>query len=440
MPTEVRVRPSPGNLPGTTGRWQPLLEGDWKQRALETVAGIADSLCATVPATDSGTASQASLAGGSAGLAILSAYLAQADFGPDEESTARRHLAQSLAAVAEVPVPASLYGGLAGVAWAAAHLEEQLAADDTEDVLTEIDETLAEHLECSPWTENYDLISGLVGFGVYALERLPRPAAVACLERVVEHLADTAQWQGPGVTWWTNPAWCPADTRYPNGCYNLGLAHGVPGVIALLGQACAAGIATARARPLLDGAVRWLLSQQKTEKGRIGFPALVVPGRAQKLARAAWCYGEPGIAAALLGAARAVGEPAWERLAVVIARRAAELPPEQAGVVDAGLCHGAAGLGHLFNRMYQATGDPRLGEAAQYWFRRTLELRHPDRGIAGYAAWRVGVGGVPDWQITESSGALLAGGCAPVGNLSWVNVSPMSGTTAPGSSDEVTVV
>jgi len=45
-----------------------------------------------------------------------------------------------------------------------------------------------------------------------------------------------------------------------------------------------------------------------------------------------------------------------------------------------------------------------------------------------------------DWQITESSGALLAGGCAPVGNLNWVNVSPMSGTTAPGSSDEVTVV
>src|SRR5262249_14299323 len=50
------------------------------------------------------------------------------------------------------------------------------------------------------------------------------------------------------------------------------------------------------------------------------------------------------------------------------------------------LCHGAAGLGHLFNRLFQATGDEHLAEAARVWFRRTLDLRQPGRGIAGFEA------------------------------------------------------
>jgi hypothetical protein len=114
---------------------------------------------------------------------------------------------------------------------------------------------------------------------------------------------------------------------------------------------------------------------------------MVVPkGGRPEPSRSAWCYGDPGIAAALLGAARSVGETAWEKEALAIARRAAERPPDGTGVRDAGLCHGAAGLGHLFNRMFQATGDERLGKASRFWLERTLEMRerpseHSDRGI-----------------------------------------------------------
>jgi hypothetical protein len=42
--------------------------------------------------------------------------------------------------------------------------------------------------------------------------------------------------------------------------------------------------------------------------------------------------------------------------------------------VDAGLCHGSAGLAHLFNRMYQMTAEPTLADAARFWIERTLEL------------------------------------------------------------------
>jgi hypothetical protein len=119
------------------------------------------------------------------------------------------------------------------------------------------------------------------------------------------------------------------------------------------------------------------------------------------------------VAASLLLVARCAGETAWERAALSVARRAAERPSDEAEIFDAGLCHGAAGLGHLFNRLYQATGDSRLREASQFWFQRTLELRRPEGSIAGFAAWGPGPDGSLNWTddpgfLTGAAGIALA--------------------------------
>lgn len=404
--------------------WQPLLEGAMKERAWQSVHVIMKDLAAFDP----DPAAEPSLAGGAAGLALLHAYLDVGRIGNPPHlmtdvgrignpphghyaASAVRLLERATAAVAERPTEAPLYSGLAGVGWALAHLQGRLPGLDGDSDLAEIDGVLLSHLEQSPWKDDYDLISGLVGFGVYALERLPGAAAAACLERVIDRLAETAEHRDNGVTWWTNPAWLPQDTRakYPHGYYNLGLAHGVPGVIALLGASCAAGVAPFKARRLLDGAVRWLLARE----GPGGFAAWVGLETPAAPARLAWCYGDPGIAAALLGAARCVEEPAWEEAALAIARRAAARPVDQAGVKDVGLCHGAAGLGHLFNRLYQASGEPWLAEQAESWFERTLAMRRPGRGIGGYEAWQLGDDGETTWiadpgLLTGAVGIALA--------------------------------
>jgi hypothetical protein len=127
----------------------------------------------------------------------------------------------------------------------------------------------------------------------------------------------------------------------------------------------------------------------------------------------AWCYGDPGIAAALLVAARCCGEPAWEHAALRIARRVTRCDPERSGARDASLCHGTAGLGHMFNRFFQATGEPLFAEAARSWFAQTLALRRPDRGIGGFEAWVPGPDGALHWEDTPgllmgSAGVALA--------------------------------
>jgi hypothetical protein len=361
MPSQTPICPVDGLADQRHGTWQPLLLGAMRERALEAAYALADRLCALSEANadgarptpnDAGDRSE-SLAGGAAGLAVLFAYLSRVRNDRSDEALAATLLDRAITAAAAAPAEAALYSGLAGAGWATAHLRTRFLPPDGEDVNDEIDEVLSEHVAQSPWKDDYDLINGLVGFGVYALERLPRPAAVRSLERVIQRLAEMAEHRPGGVTWWTNPAWLPDEMRdkFPHGYYNTGLAHGLPGVIALLGCACTAGVAEDRARPLLDDAVRWLLAQQLPE----GFPAWLAPEAPREPARLAWCYGDPGVAVSLLWTARCVNEPAWEREALSIARRAAQRPAGKSGVVDAGLCHGASGLGHIFNRLYQAT-------------------------------------------------------------------------------------
>src|SRR5262249_913354 len=151
--------------------------------------------------------------------------------------------------------------------------------------------------------------------------------ATRCLERVIEHLAATAERKPEGATWWTPPERMSLHGRkkMPDGAYDVGLAQGVPGVVALLARACAApsrpasapGAGLGQAGPLLDEAVRWVLAQEAPDGPPEGFPYAIRPNRPQRnWTRSSWAYGDPGVAAALLGAARCVGQPAWEERAL----------------------------------------------------------------------------------------------------------------------------
>ena len=389
---KLKLSPASARLP-SPGRWSPILTGALAADARDAVRAIGDALRTAAPSVgpdgDPGAASEPSLSGGRAGQAVLYAYLAKAGLAADARQTSKAFLDEAARFVSDVPLPPWFYQGFPGVAWAVAHLDD--AEDEGDgDPNEDIDAALHAYVARSPWTGEYDLVSGLVGLGVYALEGLPRAGARRLLALIVERLEETTERTEAGVRWLTPPRFLPDGLREkaPRGYYNLGLAHGVPGVIALLGGVCAAGMAPAKARRLLDGAVSGLLSQKLPPGASSAFPAWTAPGVPAVPARSAWCYGDPGVAAALLCAARAVDNASWEREALEIARRAAARPADETGVRDAGLCHGAAGLAHLFNRMYQATGDPWLGNAARSWFARTLELRRPGCGIGGYAALR----------------------------------------------------
>jgi hypothetical protein len=221
---------------------------------------------------------------------------------------------------------------------------------------------------------------------VYALER--GAWAGALLARVLARLEELAQARAEGLAWRTRPELIPAFHGAPDGYDNLGVAHGVPGVAALLAGALNAGVEIERARALLGGAVRWTLAQDTHR----GFPSWVGPGIAPPPSSHGWCYGDPGIAAVLHLAGAAAGEPAWERAALVVARRGAARALARVTVTDAGLCHGVSGVAHVLARVAAATGDEGLAEAARTLFARVLDAGLPGLEGPGLLEGEAGVG------------------------------------------------
>lgn len=390
----------------TSKPWIPVLDGQLAERALDALESIAAySVGLTPPPTDDNDpavsiAEAASLARGHAGIALLYAYLSQIRQ-LDDERRSRELLEAASLALEDVRMSSSLYEGFTGIAWAHTHVTRLFGADD-EDPNQAVDEALTEYLSQTPWNDDHDLISGLVGLGVYALDERPRPRADSMLRLVLDRLGELAEPCGGEVTWHTPPTLLFGEQRaeFPNGFYNLGVAHGVPGVVALLGEACAAGFG-ATVGTLLERAVAWLLKQQLDARQHGLFPSMVGPGVVAQPARLAWCYGDTGVATALLVAARGAGRQDWEREALRVARRAAGRAVEQSAVRDGGLCHGAAGLGHIFNRLYHATSEPWLADAARAWFARTLDMRRPGEGVAGFSALGASPDGRDHWHADQ---------------------------------------
>lgn len=394
--------------------WRAILEGAARERALAVVDAVAADLlrppAAWIPAETAEPFRRrrgASLARGAAGLAVFYGYLACAGRRPADRNplvVAETFLDIAGDVLAELSMPPSLYGGFGGVAWAGEHLrrlvedEADPEADPEDDPNDELDAALARALETAP---GFDLWNGVVGLGVYALERLPRPSARELAGKVVRCLGERAERSATGASWRTLPAALPDRLRavYPRGFDHLGLAHGLAGVIVFLARTVRAGIAVEASRPLLAAAVARLLANRREPRDATEglYPSRLAADGTPVGRISAWCQGDPGIAVAFCLAGHLADEPAWTAEGLTVARHAAARLDDPAAVVDAGLCHGAAGLGHLFHRLARMTGDATLAAAARSWLERALEHRRadgePGHGPGGFAAWGYGPDG-----------------------------------------------
>ena len=406
----------------TSTSWEPLLSGSDAEPAWQVVLEIAAELPAWLDrpaATGSGSGLEGpSLATGLAGLALFYAYLDRARPGAGFDERAFELVERAIDGLASPELVSSFYAGFTGVAWTVEHLqalygEAEPEADggesdgeDDEDLNAEIDQALLPLLATSPWPWDYELIRGLVGFGLHGVDRLGVPSGGEILRRVVDRLAELAEERDSGtVTWHTRQEliFHLYRDQYPEGQDNLGLSHGMPGVIALFAEICLTPAArdalgagrVETVRDLLRRSVAWLLAQHLDgPAARTScFPAQIIPGEAPVPTRTAWCYGDPGVAAALVRAARALGDAGLERRALDTASRAFRRPVGEMQIDDATLCHGTAGLLHLGNRFWQASGEDSFRDAARHWAAETLARREPGRGVAGFRALMPDQGG-----------------------------------------------
>ncbi len=335
-----------------------------------------------------------SIGRGNAGLCLLWAYLDECF--PEEgwDVTGKAHL-ELAGRHAEVSphLGSSLFSGLSGLAFAAVQLSRR--GTRYRRLLLSLDEAIArDAIDLASRARNsdtvpvndFDIISGLSGIGAYLLcRREERPCAPA-LSAIVDGLISLVTRDVIPAAWYTPASLLFDDSTrasYPSGNLNCGLAHGIPGVLALLSLVKLSGLPF----ETLDRAIvtigDWLATHRLDDEWGENWPA-VVPLEAVERdgetalaeidlqqapctpSRAAWCYGSPGVARALWLAGRAVDREDYCALAVS-AMQAVFRRPIPARMIDSPtFCHGVAGLLAITMRFANDTGSaPFQGECCK---------------------------------------------------------------------------
>lgn len=227
----------------------------------------------------------------------------------------------------------------------------------------------------------YDVIKGLSGIGAVLLRVDPNGAAMERLLGYLVRLSEPVLVDGqelPG--WWVDHApWHNPEPQWEGGHANLGTAHGISGVLALLSLAYRQGSVVQGQEEAIRRVCDHLDCWRQHDGDQVWWPSWITRPERGKLragerGRISWCYGTPGIARAQQLAGLALNNPEQCRMAehaMVACLKSESLKR----VTEVGLCHGLAGLVQIANRMTQDQGEAAtllkigLTRAAQ-------ELRH----------------------------------------------------------------
>lgn len=321
---------------------------------------------------------------GDSGLALAFGFLAKIDPSERWEAGAHAFLVPAVTTVAEVPFqPLGLVAGLTGLAFTVRYLS--LDGRRHRKILRQLDEYIVARtrylLEHTPpdggiFPDSYDVVYGYAGIGRYLLRAAQdNPEAEAVLRDL---LATLVRWsrRPPPEGFWTPPGKArPFELEdLPekiHGYLTLGLAHGIPGPLALLALAHEAGISLAGLHEAAQAIVAELQSAMRVTPWGLDVPyhrflAADLPPQAGP-SRAAWCYGNPGVARAIQLAARAFGESEWFDLANALMLSALTRPEDVMQVISPTFCHGNAGLVQLLVRFLedQAEPNPTLKQALE---------------------------------------------------------------------------
>jgi lantibiotic biosynthesis protein len=331
------------------------------------------------------------LLGGYTGCALFYAYYYHLTGKKKHLKKVHSLLLKSIEALSEVALLPSHCNGISGIVWCIQHLIQAGFASDEgmEDVFTEADELLGITMGQEIQENRSDFLHEGLGIALYFLEKeQPSPY----LNTLVKQLEAAAYKDEKGIRWIDHIS--PAQIgKHGEPAFNLGLAHGTPSMISILGMIHHKGINTA---PLLEKSTNWLLAtKNEPEEGIFSLYPTLVDVRNNALtgkhSRIGWCYGDLSIAVTLLNVGICLQNDFYKEEARKIFDYTLQYRNNENGIVrDACLCHGSAGIAHIYRRAYLSLGDPHLLLAAEHWLQQTLQMKTWKDGAAGFKFYSEG--------------------------------------------------
>ena len=375
-------------------QWKPIGDGAIKSRVWDVLRALGPILN-----EDYQKIEHFGLSEGRLGLDLYRLYLYRETHDEAILERVRDGWETARAEVTTKHLNATLFTGFPGFGWFTEHASYDLGLDSKEysdtlvQALVNYLETIAQKNLQSPFDQMY----GLAGIGTYGLELSCPGRPSPLLSHVLRNLQRLALPTEQGLAWRTEPKFLPSTKRWetPGGQFNLGMAHGAPGVLCLL----AAAFEHRLEGPDLREAIRWLMAHENPPGSPSAFPAVIGADSSTPrtlVSRVAWCHGDLGASFALLDAARCLTDTSLYKQGLQIALNASRRTSVESGVVDASLCHGSAGNAHLFNCLYQRTGHEELRTTALHWLSKALDGFAPN---VGYTMWNPDIGGIENPYI-----------------------------------------
>ncbi|MES2107386.1 MAG: lanthionine synthetase LanC family protein [Bacteroidota bacterium] len=264
--------------------------------------------------------------------------------------------------------------GLAGTGWLLAYLKDlQIIDIDLNEFLEDIDEVLNIYLDAMIEADEFDILHGYMGIGIYFLKLNKYKQA----ERIVTALYNSKIDDGTEIKWKT----IEAESGLP--VLNFGLSHGNASILYFLGKCYSKGVCPAQCLELINGLFKFFFNNiQDVNVSCSYFPYTTRLKMYDKQPKPvqdshlAWCYGDLGVLHTMYLVSgwienddiskKVLGMLSWETSRLDL----------QSNVIgdDASFCHGAAGVGYLFLNLYNKTGDNNFKKAASYWFDETVKM------------------------------------------------------------------
>lgn len=333
--------------------------------------------------------SDAGLFSGKAGFCLLFYELYKVQKNDDASRVATALLDDVLCELPKVS-SFSFASGLCGMAWMIQYLiDEGYYKADSDFMFGDLDKLVFDASQSQLAAGQYDyLYQGLSGI-MYLVSRYRTSKRKGLLRKYIVMLIHELERKGlqdeGGIFWYDYSFY----ERKEQGLrINFGLAHGVPSIIAMLAIVLKEGIVEREIEVLLTRSCKYILYHKGLySTGYSSFPDYLVEKGPEMVndSRLAWCYGDLGIATALLNASEALNDKDLYSNAMDIALASMKRTHvEQTFVKDSCLCHGSAGLMHIYNILYKKTKNPAFFDQSVYWFKYTLSEGDQSGFLGGY--------------------------------------------------------
>lgn len=282
--------------------------------------------------------------------------------------------------------------GLAGFGWLLCYMNDNKVLKIPEAFFTQIDKVLlsfVEQLQNIPW----DILHGRLSISRYFMRRnLPEQVETSLryLENIGRTVGDQILWEAE------NENYIKDFGKH----YDCGYAHGMAGILYFVSKAYKHDISRKLCLKLANGIINFYAhNEQDVNLYGCYYPYRVLAGEKEAenntFSRLAWCYGDLTVLYSLYYYYYTIDDAAQMSIVLNKLKKTVNRTDcEQNGVNDSMICHGSAGIAHIYNRLFYMTDIIEFKKASLYWLNVTanLELKQEGNRCFGLLEGTLGVG------------------------------------------------